>query len=348
MKQQWLSFLWAGALAWVLLGCAKSVAPADGNGFTGFAVPANFSKPAYDMATYPVTQAGFELGRKLFYDARLSRDNTISCGSCHIQGAAFTHHGHDVSHGIEDRLGKRNAPALQNMAWYTSFMWDGGIGHLDLQPIAPIENPVEMDESLGAVIAKLKTSTDYPPLFEKAFGSRDISSGRMLQAMSQFMNMLVSANSKYDRVMRKEGESFTPDEQAGYELFKARCATCHQEPLFTNQQFMNNGIGIGPNNDMGRYEISLIEKDKYTFKVPSLRNVMITAPYMHDGRLRTIDAVLRHYAEEVQSSPNLAPALSGAGRLGIPLTSEERTRIKAFLATLTDDSFIRNPAFAEQ
>lgn len=317
--------------------------------FKGFENPSNFPKPTYDVEKYPVTENGFFLGRKLFYEAMLSRDNTISCGSCHIQSAAFTHHGHDLSHGIDDKLGSRNAPPIQNLAWYTSFMWDGGVHNLDMQPIAPIENPVEMDESLYNVIEKLRKSKEYPALFNQAFGSPEISSARMLQAISQFMVMVKSSDSKYDKVIRKEGAVFSPDEAAGYKIFQGKCASCHKEPLFTDQTFRDNGIGIGPNNDKGRYDISLQESDKYKFKVPSLRNIMITAPYMHDGRLRTIDAVLTHYQKEVKATPNLDPLLKKPdGSRGIELSEMEVSQLKQFLHTLTDDSFIRNPDFAEQ
>ena len=345
---QFVSWILGGSFLWFAIGCSKTD-PNELGTFEGFKVPKNFPAPVYDVTSVPVTRERFELGRKLFYESMLSRDNTISCGSCHNQSAAFTHHGHDLSHGIDDKLGKRNAPPIQNMAWYSSFMWDGGVHNLDMQPIAPIENPVEMDESLANVLQKLRKSSEYARLFKLAYGSTEINSARMLQAIGHFMAMMVSANSKYDKVMRNEGASFTVEEAAGYEVFKSKCASCHTEPLFTDQQFRDNGIGVGPNNDLGRYEITLLPADQYTFKVPSLRNVQLTAPYMHDGRLRTLDAVLRHYHEEVQATPNLDARLKRPdGKRGIPLTTAEMSQLKAFLFTLTDDEFIRNPALSEQ
>jgi cytochrome c peroxidase len=316
-----------------------------------FEVPVNFGAPHYDVINYPVTKDGFILGRKLFYDGLLSRNGTISCGSCHEQGSAFTHHGHDISHGIDDRLGRRNAPAIQNMAWYVEFMWDGGVNHLDLQPIAPITAHEEMDEDLGNVLEKLRRHKDYPTLFKKAYGNDSITTARFLKAISQFMNMLVSADSKYDKVMRKEsGASFSPQEAAGYALFKKHCASCHTEPLFTDQSYRDNGLGVTPNNDMGRYEVTLRPEDKYTFKVPSLRNVMLTAPYMHNGSIRNIDGVLEHYTRDVQTTENLDPLLrhptTGKAR-PISLTDTEKEALKAFLHTLSDATFIRNRLFSE-
>lgn len=312
--------------------------------FLGFKQPANFAPAVYKLENNTITQAGFELGRKLFYEPRLSRNNTISCGDCHIQTSAFTHHGHDVSHGIDDRLGSRNAPPVMNLAWNPTFMWDGGVFDLDLQPIVPITNPVEMDETMENVLKKLREHPQYPALFKKAFGTEEINTARMMKAMSQFMVMLVSANSKYDKVMRKEGETFTAEEQEGYVIFQQKCSNCHQEPLFTDHSFRNNGIGAGNNDDKGRYDATLNPDDMYRFKVPSLRNLAYTAPYMHDGRLLTLDAVLNHYTGEVQHMPTLDPLLEN----GIGLTGDERVKLLAFLYTLNDKEFITDRRFSEQ
>ncbi len=340
------------AAGFAIVSCTKegtsSKEPAEE---IAFKVPANFPAPHYDMTTYPVTRDGFILGRKLFYDAILSRNGTISCGSCHEQGSAFTHHGHDISHGIDDRLGRRNAPAIQNMAWYKEFMWDGGVNHLDLQPIAPITAHEEMDEDLSNVLEKLRKHKDYPALFKKAYGNDSITTARFLKSISQFMNMLVSANSKYDKVMRKEENAvFTSDEAAGYVLFKTHCASCHAEPLFTDLSYRDNGLGKTPNNDMGRYEVTLRPQDRYTFKVPSLRNVMLTAPYMHNGSIRNMAGVLEHYTQGLQDTENLDPVLKDAttGKpRNISLSTREKEQLTAFLHTLSDESFVRNRLFAE-
>ncbi|WP_295125171.1 cytochrome c peroxidase [uncultured Chitinophaga sp.] len=329
----------------VIYGCSKAD---DVMSFMGFRKPANFGAPVYKLENNDITQAGFELGRKLFYEPRLSRNNTISCGDCHIQTSAFTHHGHDVSHGIDDRLGSRNSPPIMNMAWSQTFMWDGGVFDLDLQPIVPITNPVEMDETMANVLEKLRAHPQYPALFKKAFGTSEITGPRMMKAMSQFMVMLVSANSRYDSVVRQQGPAFTPDEQAGYVIFKSKCSNCHQEPLFTDNSFRNNGIGVGYNDDQGRYTTTLNPADKYCFKVPSLRNLAYTAPYMHDGRLLTLDAVLDHYTHEMQDMPTLDPLLKQNSTLGIAVTTTERGLLLSFLNTLNDKHFITDKRFSEQ
>lgn len=315
--------------------------------FSGFVVPENFPEPVYNFQSNAITRQKFELGRRLFYEPRLSRDNTISCGSCHIQSAGFTHHGHDISHGIDDLLGKRNAQPIMNLAWRKDFMWDGGVFDLDLQPIVPITNPVEMDETVGNVLQKLTDHPEYPALFANAFGSPGIDTERVMKALSQFMVMLVSANAKYDRVMQQQ-EHFTTEEQQGYELFRLHCGTCHQEPLFTDESFRNNGIGIGFNHDEGRSEITLQNKDRYTFKVPSLRNLAYTAPYMHDGRFITLEAVLEQYAEGIQQTPNLDPLLHQNGIPGLPINKEDQYLLLKFLNTLNDPAFLTDKRFAEQ
>ena len=336
-------------IAFFLMGiyaCKKDYADTV---FFGFQTPSNFPTAVYHFSTNPVTKEGFELGRKLFYETMLSANNTISCGSCHIQTSAFTHHGHIVSHGIFDRMGTRNSPPIMNLAWAKSFMWDGGIADLDLQAIAPITNHVEMDETMANVLNKLRSSSQYPPLFKKAYGGEEITTANFLKSLSQFMLMCISSNSKYDSVMRHEdGKSFTQQEQMGYSIFKEKCSSCHAEPLFTDQSFRNNGLSISNVNDEGHFLISERETDKYKFKVPSLRNLAYTAPYMHDGRFLDLDAVLEHYNKQVENTPNLDPGLKQNGNLGIPLTIDERSAISAFLNTLNDKSFLLDKRFSEQ
>jgi cytochrome c peroxidase len=329
-------------LSFALLACTKEMA----DRFTGFRKPDHFPEPVYNVPGNPVTKEGFELGRKLFYEPRLSRNNTISCGSCHIQSAAFTQHGHDVSHGIDDRLGRRNSPAIMNLAWMPTFMWDGGVFDLDLQPIVPITAHEEMDETIPNILEKLRAHPDYPGLYQKAFGTREINTATTMKALAQFMILCISSESKYDSVMR--GQSvFTNEETQGYVLFKQHCNSCHTEPLFTDHSFRNNGIAIGSNDDAGRAEVTLNPLDRYRFKVPSLRNLQFTAPYMHDGRFYTLPAVLDHYSSQVQNTPNLDPLLHQSGRLGIALTGEDKTKLLSFLKTLTDRKFIANQLLAE-
>lgn len=299
--------------------------------------PANFPNPVYDFARNPLTTDGVELGRVLFYDDALSANGTISCGFCHQQGSAFAHTDHALSHGINDKIGTRNNLSLQNLAFYKSFFWDGGVSDLDLVPIAPIENPVEMGHNMGALLGNLRKSTTYPVLFRKAYGTDSITTERFLKSLSQFMLTMVSANSRYDRYVRKEaGGELLPDELAGLTLFKQKCATCHAGELFTDQAFRNNGLSRATNKDEGRSLITLRPEDRYLFKVPSLRNVDRSPPYMHDGRFQTLEQVLNHYAGGVQDVPELDPALRVNGKLGIPLTDTEKKQIAAFLRTLSD------------
>ncbi len=317
--------------------------------FLGFQTPANFPQPVYKLENNKVTEAGFILGRNLFYEPRLSRNNTISCGSCHIQSSAFTQHGHDVSHGIDDRLGTRNSPPIMNLAWNKAFMWGGGVFDLDLQPIVPITSHEEMDENLENVLSKLRLVGKYPTMFKAAFGTEEINTARFMKALSQFMVMCISANSKYDKVMRKEGgQVFTADEQAGYALFQAKCSSCHQEPLFTDGSFRNNGLAPSPVNDQGLYNATLQTTDRFKFKVPSLRNLSYTAPFMHDGRFLTLNGVFDHYNQEVQSTANLDPLLQQGGNRGIVINSDDRIKLTAFLKTLDDPDFVTRKDLAEQ
>jgi len=327
----------------LIASCHKEVSEV----FAGFQSPAHFPQPVYHFNTNTVTKERFELGRTLFYDPILSADNSISCGTCHIQSAAFTHHGHTVSHGIHDRMGTRNAPAIMNLAWSKSLMWDGGIVDLDLQSVAPITNHLEMDETMENVLKKLRASTKYPELFKRAFGSDDISTANFLKALSQFMLMCVSANSKYDSVMMHKA-SFTTAEAAGRELVKEKCGACHSEPLFTDESFRNNGLTPSLVNDKGRWLVTQRDEDRYKFKVPSLRNLAYTAPYMHDGRMLTLDAVLDHYSSQVQPIANLDPVFQKNGTLGIALSADEKIKIIAFLNTLNDRSFLFDKRLSEQ
>lgn len=315
-----------------------------------FAVPANFPAPAYDLTTNQITNEGFELGRRLFYDPIFSRDSSISCGDCHLSYSAFSHVDHITSHGINGLLGKRNALPVQNMAWRTSFFWDGGVPLLDLVPLNAILSPVEMDETPAHVIYKLNRHPEYPALFKNVFPAQDtINSATMLKALSQFMLMLVSADSRYDKYVRGEsGGTLTSDELAGQSLFKEKCAGCHSSDLFTDQSFRNNGILDDFSLDAGRNLASTFPEDIGKFAVPSLRNVEKTGPYMHNGKFKTLESVLDHYSNGVKDSPTLDPLLKENGQLGIPMTSTEKQQIITFLKTLTDDNFIRDKRFQKQ
>lgn len=304
-------------------------------------VPKNWPEPKYDFKNNPVTEEGFQLGRNLFYDPVLSRDNTISCASCHSQQNGFAHVDHELSHGIEGKMGTRSSMALINLAWNKDFMWDGGVNNLEMQPLNPITNPAEMDEKLENVITKLQDSKKYRVLFAKAFGDEKVTSQRLLKALAQFTVMLSSSNSKYDKVMRNE-TSFTHQEQNGYELFKTNCASCHKEPLFAGDKFENNGLAIDTTlNDFGRIKITSNPEDKQRFKVPTLRNIQFTFPFMHDGRFKTLNEVIKHY-NSLGHDKNLPKELSKP----MNLSDNDRVDLEAFLQTLTDKEFLYKERFS--
>jgi len=308
-------------------------------------VPEGWPAPHYVFdKNNKLTPAGFELGRTLFYDRRLSRNNTISCGSCHQQFAAFSHLDHPASHGIENRMGKRNTPPLFNLVWQSSFFWDGGVNHIEVQPISPMQNPVEMDEKLENVIAKLKVDTTYRRMYKEAFGDTAITSQRTLKALAQFMGMMVSANSRYDKYMRNEpGGELTENELNGLKIFRDNCATCHKEPLFTDFTFRNNGLVPKYNGlDSGRATITRQAADMYKFKVPSLRNLKYTWPYMHDGRFNELEQVIAHYTGEKFASPTLDSAVRN-----FYFTSQQQADLLAFLNTLNDTAFVKDTRFSD-
>jgi cytochrome c peroxidase len=303
--------------------------------------PNYFPKPIYDFNNNPLSKEKIELGRVLFYDPLLSKDGSVSCASCHSSYNAFAHTDHALSHGINDQIGSRNAPALMNLAWHKSFMWDGSINHLDVQALAPISHPKEMGEQLNEVVIKLQRTKLYADLFQNAYGDQAITGEKILKAISQFQLTLVSANSKYDR-MRQKKEVYNEQEEKGYMLYKKNCSSCHVEPLFSSFGFANNGLSIDTTlNDFGKGAINKLAQDSLKFKIPSLRNLSYTYPYMHDGRFTKLMQVLNHYTGKIVSSPTLAPEL----RSPIQLTSNDKADLIAFLLTLDDKEFVFNPKF---
>ncbi|WP_019039405.1 cytochrome-c peroxidase [Psychroflexus tropicus] len=312
-----------------------------------FPQPDFFPLPAYDLEENPPTEKGFELGKKLFYDGRLSSTGVISCGFCHIQEFSFTHHTHEVSHGVNGALGTRNAQPLINLAYFNEFSWDGAAPHLDSFSIIPITTDVEMNETVTNVLSKLKQDDEYLSLFAQAFENGEVDTQNMFRALSQFMVMMVSAETKYDKVL--EGNAvFTEAQAAGKALFDAKCSSCHKGILLTDQSYRNNGLPVDPQyNDVGRKRVTGLEEDLYRFKVPSLRNIAVSLPYMHDGRFQTLKEVLDFYDSGVTASSTLDPLLQQEEELGIQLTETEKEQLIAFLRTLTDDNFLLDPQFSE-
>jgi cytochrome c peroxidase len=307
-----------------------------------FFIPKNWPAPVYEFERNQLTKEKILLGRVLFYDPILSKDSTISCNSCHSPFSAFTHVDHALSHGIHDSIGTRNSPALMNLAWQKTFMWDGAINNLDMQSLAPISHRAEMGSSIHAVVIKLIRNKLYKKLFYNAFKDSIATGEHTLKAIAQFMLTIVSSNSKYDKVMNNE-DKFTVQEQNGYQIFKKNCASCHTEPLFTNGSFTNNGIGLDTIlNDMGRMIVTQSKEDAYKFKVPTLRNIEFSHPYMHDGRFKKLNEVLNHYANGIKKSETLDAKLQN----GIVLTSNQKVDLTAFLLTLSDKEFLFDAKFA--
>lgn len=303
--------------------------------------PSHFPVTAYPLEQNPISRVKFELGRELFYSTVLSSDNTVSCATCHAQTHAFADHNIAMSVGVGGAMGTRNSPPVFNMAWQPHFMWDGGVNHLEIFSLAPITNPVEMNETMANVIQKLNNSDYWKLRFKIAFGTDNITDQELFLSLTQYMLMIVSDGSHYDQVKRGKA-SFTAEQQAGYDVFLQKCVSCHTEPLFTDYSFRNNGLDL-VSSDEGRYLITQNDSDKGKFKVPTLRNVLLTYPYMHDGRFFTIDQVLEHYSSEVQQHENLDPLLQS----GIPLTIQEKVYLKRFLETLNDYSLMSNVMLSE-
>jgi len=296
----------------------------------------------------PLTDEGVALGGRLFFDRRLSAGNLESCATCHNPRQAFSQP-RRFSRGIDGDIGTRNAMPLENLAWKSSFFWDGRAATLREQVLQPIQNPIEMHESLANAVAKISADQDYHRLFASAFGSPEITSDKIARALEQFLLVQVSFDSKFDRVMNGAAK-FTDEEARGYILFNteydpyhgqygADCFHCHGGPLFQSQNFANNGLDSAF-RDLGRYKVTKRAGDEGKFAVPTLRNVAVTAPYMHDGRFRTLAEVVEHYCTGMKRSATLDPNLAKHPDGGLPLSAEDKESLVAFLKTLTDEKYL--------
>jgi len=307
-------------------------------------IPRGWPRPTTNIfATNPLTEEGFVLGRKLFYDGRLSKDGNFPCSGCHQQFAAFSTYGHDFSHGFNNNLTKRNAPGLFNLAWQKEMHWDGGINHIEIQPLAPLTDLKEMAETLPRVLQKLKEDTAYVRLFKAAFKDGVINSQHMLKALAQFTGSIQSYNSRYDKVKRGE-DNFTVSEKLGYKIFLDKCNSCHKEPLFTDNSFRNNGLIVNSKlPDSGRMSITGNLADLYKFKVPSLRNCSITIPYMHDGRMFSLSKVIDHYRKGIDTAQVTLDTLL---KKRLIISEQERIDLLSFLYTLRDEDLLKDIRFA--
>lgn len=282
---------------------------------------------------------GVELGEKLFHEKKFSGNNTISCASCHKQSSAYADNNIQAI-GIHDRVGLRNTPPIQNLAFMKFYNWDGNILQLEKQPLVPIITHEEMHSSIVEVIRKLEKEQAYKELFRKAFGDTEITPDRIYKSIAQYQYTLISANSKYDRVKRNEGESFTEREERGYKVFKGKCKSCHSTELFTDQTFRNVGFPLNPSTDeAGRGRVTGKPSDYMSFRVPSLRNAEYTAPYGSFGQFPTLKSVLDYFDNGVLEADNLDPILKENNNR-IPLTENEKEDIIAFIKTLSDPTFV--------
>lgn len=344
MKRARLVFIGFTILIFVLV---NAFTMEDGDKVVKIDIPSNFPQPVYDLEKNIITQNGIALGRQLFYDGLLSVDGSTSCGSCHQQVSGFIQQDHDLSHGVENRVGRRNALPLSNLIFSSSFFWDGGVFNLDLTPLNAIENQMEMDEKIDNVLKKLNASALYRIRFKEAYGTDTISTKLFLKSISQFLATMISANSRYDRYVRNEGVQLTTDELDGLKIFKDKCISCHATDLFTDGTFRNNGSTADFRFDKGRQEITLNDLDIGKFKVPSLRNVEITGPYMHNGSIETLEEVLEHYDSGMKPSATLDPIFLLRSKPGLSIDDNEKKKLIAFLKTLTDQEFLKDKRFSE-
>lgn len=288
------------------------------------------------------TVARIELGRKLFYDERLSRTNEVSCGSCHLQQHAFADPA-PVSVGVDGLTGTRNAPALINLAWGKSFFWHGGTTSLEAQAVAPIKNPLEMDMTLAEVIERLSADAALSEEFRLAYDEGPTES-TITRALASFGRSMVSAASAYDRYLAGETSALSPAARRGEALFngeRGECFHCHTGFNLTSNAFRNNGIAAG-DPDEGRREITLKDSDLGKFKVPTLRNVAVSAPYMHDGSLATLEEVIAAYVRGGRGHANTDPII-----LPLDLDASAQRDLLAFLESFTDPEFLENPALSD-
>ncbi|MCA9715441.1 MAG: cytochrome-c peroxidase [Myxococcales bacterium] len=342
-------------------------------------LPDHFRVPAVENldntpADNPVTDAGATLGRVLFYETALSQNESIACASCHEQSTGFS----DVvalSEGFDGGHTGRNSMGLANNRYYDPgrYFWDERADTLEDQVLMPIQDSVEMGLTLDELVERVSARSYYAPLFEDAFGDANVTSDRISRALAQFVRAMVSYQSRFDEGLAQAGDilapfpNFSDQENQGKALFlgpQARCGVCHlvnappppgQPPTLANQAiFMfdrpsNNGLDANTQEDEGVGAVTGNPQQNGQFKIPSLRNIALTAPYMHDGRFETLADVIEHYNSGIQAHPNLDPVLRGPDNqpVQLNLTQAEKAALAAFLDTLTDDALLTDPKFSD-
>lgn len=324
-------------------------------------IPDGFPAPFIPIDN-PLTEEAILLGRYIFHDKRLSADNTMSCASCHLQFAAFTD-GLPKSIGIRGLETKRHAMPIFNLAWQENFFWDGRALSLEEQALMPIQDPFELDNSLDTVIARFQNDTLYPQLFTDAFGDSKVTKERIGKAISQFERIIVSANSEFDSVVRIKTKSEFNDLRArrGFDMFKSENGDCfhchgHLETAFQlgafgqDLQFINNGLQsvADQSKDVGREGVTHDVNDRSKFKVPSVRNVAFSPPFMHDGSIPDLDSLINFYATGVHNTPTTDPNISKPNGLGQKnWTDGEKSDLIQFIKSLTDFKYLQDPAYAD-
>ena len=309
-----------------------------------------------------MTAEGVELGRFLFYEKKLSGDNSMNCATCHMPQNSFSDP-NQYSTGIDGIQGNRQSMALINMGWENFFFWDGGKTTLEKQILEPVINPIEMHESWKNAVKKLDQDMAYRNMFFRAFGEGGIDSTKAAKAIAQFIRTLISGQSKFDVMYKYENsmpltaaeqsifQTIDVEEWAGYDIFKsldgADCFHCHNGPLMRVKKFSNNGLLPNAFNDLGRAHVTNNPEDNYKFKVPTLRNIALTAPYMHDGRFANLDEVIEHYSSGIHMSSTIDPLIEFGSQGGVQLDAQEKYLLKKFLLTLTDNNFVNNPKFKD-
>ncbi|MDA2927346.1 cytochrome-c peroxidase [Acidobacteria bacterium AH-259-G07] len=331
-------------------GCTSGQGPTQGAGSFPIGTPVEIKAPlglppVLIPADNPPTAETISLGRRLYYDPMLSVDDTVACASCHHPDFGFTD-GKPVSEGVNGQKGGRNAPTVFNAAYYATQFWDGRAPNLEKQAEGPVQNPIEMAHTLEGVEQKLTADPTYQAEFEKAFGPGPITYEKVEKAIASFERTVISGNSPFDRYFYGGDETALSEAaKRGLEIFrnpqKGNCTACHPIGLFTDNQFHNIGVGVddqGELTDVGRYEVSKNEADRGAFKTPSLRNIALTAPYMHDGSLKTLKEVVDFYIGGGNSNPHLDPQL----KVLTPTTETGEVNwsgadLEAFLEALTGE-----------
>lgn len=326
--------------------------------YSNQALPATFTQSPMDFfynepGSNPITDHGATLGRVLFYDQRLSINNQIACANCHLQEFAFSDGGNQYSEGFEGVFTTRNSMSLTNMGYGFSFFWDGRVVGLENQVLQPIEHPEEMGQPLDSLVSELNETDFYPALFENAFGSQEINTNRIRASLAQYLRSIFSYRSKYDEGLTNGFVNFTEQEELGRALFfngQTSCNQCHSTASFAIGNISNNGLDLDY-EDKGLGAVTGNPADNGKFVPPTLRNIELTGPYMHDGRFETLEEVVNHYSNQVVAHPNLGDQLATNLMIGgtpkvHDFTDEEVAGLVAFLKTLTDWELIQDEQFS--